>query len=183
MQDERGGHKGPEEPGEALRQGQTRYRSLFENMFEGLAHCRMLFEEGQPKDFIYLEVNRAFEKLTGLKNVVGKRVTEVIPGIRESQPGLFQVYGRVAFTGQSEKLELYLDGLQAWFSVAVYSVERECFTAVFENVTERKQAQEINAHLAAIIESTDDAILTKDLERNHHQLEQRCRADVRLSPR
>ena len=135
-------HKGPDEPEEALRRSERRYRSLFENMFEGLAHCRMLFEEGEPRDFVYLEVNRAFEKLTGLKNVVGKRVTEVIPGIREDQPGLFKVYGRVALTGQPEKLEIYLDSLQAWFSVSVYSMERECFTAVFENVTERKQATE-----------------------------------------
>jgi two-component system NtrC family sensor kinase len=135
-------HKGPEEPEEALCQSERRYRSLFENMFEGLAHCRMLFEEGEPRDFVYLEVNRAFEKLTGLNNVVGKRVTEVVPGIRESQPGLFQVYGRVALTGQPEKLEIYLDSLRAWFFVSVYSTEQECFTVVFENITERKQAAE-----------------------------------------
>ena len=120
----------------------ARYRSLVESMFEGVAHCRMLFEQGQPQDFIYLEVNPAFEKLTGLKDVVGKRVTEVIPGIKESHPELFQVYGRVALTGRPEKFEIYLDALKAWLSVSVCGTEPECFTVVFENITERKQAVE-----------------------------------------
>jgi len=71
---------------EALRANEERYRSLFENMLNGFAYCQMLFENDQPQDFIYLAVNRAFETLTGLKDVVGKRVSEVIPGIRAADP-------------------------------------------------------------------------------------------------
>ena len=73
----------------ALRASEERYRSLFENMLNGLAYCRMLFDQERPQDFVYLAVNDAFESLTGLKNVVGKKVSEVIPGLRESDPGLF----------------------------------------------------------------------------------------------
>ena len=52
---------------EALRDSEQRYRSLFENMLEGYAYCRMLFDEhGRPVDFVYLEVNDSFERLTGL---------------------------------------------------------------------------------------------------------------------
>jgi PAS domain-containing protein len=50
-------------------------------MLEGYAFCRMVFEDGLPVDFVYLEVNRAFERLTGLRDVCGKRVSEVLPGI------------------------------------------------------------------------------------------------------
>ena len=82
----------------ALRESEEHYRSLFDNMMNGYAYCRMLFEEGEPQDFIYLNVNRAFETLTGLRNVTGKKVSEVIPGIRKSDPELIQIYGRVAFT-------------------------------------------------------------------------------------
>ncbi|MDP1758792.1 MAG: hypothetical protein Q8K77_03235, partial [Thermodesulfovibrionales bacterium] len=71
---------------EALKESDKHYRSLFENMLEGFAYCRMLFEDNKPQDFMYLDVNAAFKKLTGLKNVVGKKVTEVIPGIREADP-------------------------------------------------------------------------------------------------
>ena len=49
-----------------------------------------------PKDFTYLDVNRAFETLTGLRDVIGKKVSEVIPGLQESDPGLLELYGRVA---------------------------------------------------------------------------------------
>ena len=64
----------------ALRESEARFHSLFENMPEGFACCKMLFDGNLPKDFVYLEVNTAFERLTGLKNV-GKKASEVIPGI------------------------------------------------------------------------------------------------------
>ena len=106
---------------DGLRESEKRYRSLFDNMLNGFAYCRMFFEGGQPKDFVYLRVNRAFETLTGLKNVTGKRVSEVIPGIRETDPQIFEVYGRVAFTGVPERFETFVEALKMWFSISVYS--------------------------------------------------------------
>jgi PAS domain-containing protein len=78
-----------------LREKEEHYRSLFDSMLNGYAHCKMLFDGDEPVDFVYLEVNRAFENLTGLRNVAGKRVSEVIPGIRRSDPELFKVYGKI----------------------------------------------------------------------------------------
>jgi PAS domain S-box-containing protein len=128
---------------EALLKSEQHYRSLFENMLDGFAYCRMLFDDQtHPIDFVYLEVNSAFERLTGLKNVAGKKITEVIPGIKESYPELFEIYGRVALTGQPEKFEIDFKPLKAWFSISVYSMEREYFVAVFDNITERKRAEE-----------------------------------------
>ena len=113
-------------------------------MLEGYAYCKMLFEDGEAQDFIYLDVNQAFETLTGLKNVIGKKVSEVIPGLRESNQELLDVYGRVAQTGNPEKLETYVEPLGIWFSVSVYSTERDHFVAVFDNITERKHAEELH---------------------------------------
>jgi PAS domain S-box-containing protein len=127
---------------ESLNQSEKLYHSLFENMIDGYAFCQMLYENGRPHDFIYLSVNNAFEKLTGLKNVVGKRVTEVIPGIKESNPEIFEIYGRVALTCESERFELYLPPLARWFLISVYCTQKEYFVAVFENITERKLAEE-----------------------------------------
>ena len=125
-----------------LRRSEERYHSLFKNMLEGMAYCKMEFDaDGRPVDFIYLAVNDAFEKLTGLKNVEGKRITEIMPSIRQDNPEFLELYGRVATTGQPEKRELLLKPLDLWLYISVYSVEKENFVAVFENITERRKAE------------------------------------------
>ena len=86
-------------------------------MLNGYAYCRMHFEDHRPVDWTYLRVNQAFETLTGLTDVEGKKVSEVIPGLRESDPQLFEIYGRVASTGVSESFETYVEALDMWFSI------------------------------------------------------------------
>ncbi len=127
---------------DALRESEGMYRSLFENMLNGFAYCRMIFEDGQPVDFTYLKVNENFAKLTGLKNVEGKNVSEAIPGLREADPKLLEIYGRVAMTGQPERFETYVEALKDWYSISVYCPQREYFVAVFDVVTERKAAEQ-----------------------------------------
>jgi PAS domain S-box-containing protein len=121
---------------------EIRHRSLFENMREGFAYCRMIFENDTPADFEYLEVNQAFETITGLKNIVGKRVTEALPGIKESNPELFETYGRIAQTGKPEKFEAHIQTLNTWFAISAYSMQQGYFAAVFHDITIQKQAQE-----------------------------------------
>ena len=106
---------------DTLRESEERFRSLFENMLNGFAYCRMLIEEGRPPDFLYLQVNRAFETLTGLKDVTGKKVSEVIPGIQASDPELLERYARVSQTGTPKSFETYVEALKMWFSISVYS--------------------------------------------------------------
>jgi two-component system CheB/CheR fusion protein len=125
---------------------EQRYRNLFDNMGNGFAHCRMRFEGDWPADFQYLSVNRAFELQTGLAGVAGKWVSEVIPGIRESDPELFERYGRVARTGVAERFELYLAALGQWFDLSIYSPAPGEFVAVFDVISARKRQE---AELAA----------------------------------
>lgn len=122
-------------------ESETTYRSLFDNMLNGLAHCRMVFDNGEPRDFVYLDVNGAFTTQTGLKDVVGRRVTEVMPGIHEHDPELFASCARVAMTGQPERFETYVNSLGMWFSISVFSPRREHFVVEFDVITERKQAE------------------------------------------
>ena len=127
---------------EALRESESRYRTLFQHMMEGLAYCQVLYDEqGQPQDWVYLDVNDAFTRLTGLKEVVGRRATEVLPGIREACPELFEIYFRVASTRQPEQFEIDFKPLGMWLSVSAFSPAKECFVAVFEDITERKRAE------------------------------------------
>ena len=143
---------------QALLKSEQHYHLLFENMLDGFAYCKMLFDDhGRPIDFVFLEVNSAFERLTGLKNVIGKKVTEVIPGMKESYPELFEIYGRVALTGVPEKFEIDFRPLEAWFSISVYSTEREYFAAVFDNITERKRAEEeLNKRTEELVRSNTE---------------------------
>jgi len=128
---------------DAQQEADKKYRSLFDNMLDGYAHCRMIFDEkGRPDDFIYLDTNNSFESLTGLKDVVGKKVTEVIPGVKKLSPEIFELYGRVALTGVPETVELYFEPLGLWLSIKVYSTKKGDFVAVFDNITERKRAEE-----------------------------------------
>ncbi|MGD0958173.1 MAG: response regulator [Methylomonas sp.] len=117
------------------------FKSLLEHMLNGVAYCKILYEHERPADFIYLYVNPAFEQLTGLKNIQGKRASEVIPNIQKLDAAIMEIYGRVALGGAPEKFEMYLDSLKMWFTVSAYSTKHEHFVAVFDVISERKQVE------------------------------------------
>ncbi len=151
---------------EALRESEKRYRSLFEHMLEGYAHCRMLYDEhGAPVDFVYINVNDSFERLTGLTDVVGKRITELLPGVRESSPELFEIYGRVASTGKPERFEINFEPLKRWLSISVYSPEQEHFVAFFDDITERKRAEETREATIELLRICNGADSKRELMR------------------
>jgi len=102
----------------------------------------MVFVDEQPVDWIYLIVNENFEKLTGIKEAIGKRITELVPGIREQDPELFTIYGRVALSGDSERFEIEVKSMNLWFDISVYSPERGFFMAVCDVITDRKRAEQ-----------------------------------------
>ncbi len=112
-------------------------------MQEGFVFCQMIYDtSGKPDDWIYLNVNPAFNRLTGLADIVGRRVTDAIPGIKDQTPELFKTYSRVAQTGQPEKFEIHFTPLGIWLSISVFSPEKEYFVAVFDDITIRKQVEE-----------------------------------------
>jgi diguanylate cyclase (GGDEF)-like protein/PAS domain S-box-containing protein len=127
----------------ALLESEERYHSLFENMLDGVAYCRMFYdEENRPVDFVCLDVNKAFERLTGLSNVVGKQASVVMPKIKELNPELFEIYGRVALTGNPEIFDIDFKPLAKWLSISVYSPQKGYFVAVFDDITEQKRLNE-----------------------------------------
>ena len=141
-------------------ESEGRYRSLFENMLDGFAYCRMLFDETDgPFDFVILAVNPAFDRLTGLKDVVGKHVTDVIPGIKEIGPELFETCGRVALTGRPEHFELDFTPLDMWLSIFLYSPEKGHFIAIFEDISERKRAEAETHRLLGAVQDEKERLV------------------------
>lgn len=91
---------------------------------------------------MFLEANKAFEKLTGLKReeIVGRPVTEILPDIKKSEFDWIGTYGRVALEGGARAFEQDAEPLDKWYDVSAYSPERGYFVAIFQDVTERREA-------------------------------------------
>lgn len=152
-----------------LRESEERYTLLFGSMLDGFAYCRMLYDaEGRPDDFVYLAVNPAFERLTGLKDAVGRRVTEVIPDIKRETPELFAAYDRVVETGEPSEFEIDFTPLGLWLRISVTRPEAGHFVAVFADITARKRAEtavsEGVALYRSILKASPDDITVTDLE-------------------
>ena len=118
---------------------------FFDRMLDGFAYHRIVVDKaGKPVDYVFLEVNHAFEKMTGLKRerIIGKRVTEVLPGIEKDSADWIGVYGKVALTGEPVQFENHAGPLDKWYQVSAYCPEKGHFVALFEDITERKKAEE-----------------------------------------
>jgi len=128
-----------------LKQSEQRYRALFTHLVDGFAYHEIVHDEsGRPVDYVFCEVNEAFERLTGLRHddVVGRRATEVLPGLAADPVDWVGLYGRVAATGEPVRLEQYSQPLRRWYSVAAYSPRPCAFVTIFADVTARRQAED-----------------------------------------
>jgi signal transduction histidine kinase len=123
----------------ALGESRQRYLSLFENMAESVSYFQMIFEDGRLTDATVLAVNPAWEKLTGIKTVVGRRLSDVFPSVT---PEFLRRTGAVAMNGQPDRFELFSTALNMWISVSAYSPRKEQVIVIFYNITERKLAEE-----------------------------------------
>jgi len=127
---------------EALRESEERYRKLISEMLNGFAlHEIILDETGRPSDYRYLEVNSAFENLTGLNaaDIVGKTAREVMPDL---EPFWIDTYGKVALTGKPVWFEHFAKPLERYYEVLAYTPQKGQFVTVFTDITSRKQAEE-----------------------------------------
>ncbi len=126
---------------QALIESEKRFRTLFEEMISGFAlHEIIVDENGKPVDYRFLEVNSGFEKLTGLrkKNIVGKTVREVIPGI---EPFWIERYGNVALTGEPLEFVGHSADLGKYYEAKAFRPETGKFAVIFNDVTERRDAE------------------------------------------
>ncbi|MDD5129447.1 MAG: PAS domain S-box protein [Candidatus Omnitrophica bacterium] len=154
---------------EALSTSQKQYKLVFENMLNGFAlHEMVLDNSGRPVDYIFLEANPAFERMLEVKKdeIIGRKVTEVLPGIQDDPVDWIGKYGAVAAGHGDLKFENYSSVLRKWFSVNAFSPRAGQFVTITEDITERKTAEgrikENEKFLSAIIENIPNMIFVKD---------------------
>jgi PAS domain S-box-containing protein len=139
---------------------------MFQMMDEGFCIVQVLFDgEDHAVDYRFLEVNPAFERQTGLQDVVGRTAKEQVP---ELEAGWFQVYGRVATTGDPVRFVHDARSMEGrWFNVNAFRVgepESRTIAILFTDITIMKRAEAERSRLAAIVESSRDAIIGVGLD-------------------
>ncbi len=151
---------------QALSESERRYRLLFNEMVEGFALLKVIYNpQGAPCDFRYLEVNPGFEIHCGLSReaVLGKTLLEVLPNL---EPVWMEIYGQVAITGKSIHFENYAAPLQRWLELTAFRTHQGQLAVTFSDVTKRKEAAELLARQAGDLACSRQAleVLNAELE-------------------
>lgn len=110
----------------------------------GYAYHKVIFDNDKnPVDYYFLEVNKAFEKLTGLKEaeVLNRRITDVFPKIKNSKFDWIAYYGNLAINGGDETFEQYEEGFQRWYKIQVHSDKKGYFYTLFIDITAQKEKE------------------------------------------
>ncbi len=128
----------------SLRESEERYRTVFDSMGEAFALCEVINEKGAPIDVCVLEVNAAYEEMTGLspKHAAGKSFRELTPDIEE---WWIEMCERIALRGESVRFEHYVPSTGHWFDIYGFKVGAQGngrFALFYHDITERKRAEE-----------------------------------------
>jgi len=162
----------------SLEDAQVRYRSLFESIDAGFCIIEVMFDnDGSAIDYRFLEVNPAFEAHTGLKNAAGKTMRQLAP---DHEDHWFQIYGRVARTGEPIHFENGAGALERWFNVYAFRLGEPTESKVavlFTDITATKRAsvdlERRNELLSLLSESARDLLAATDAKQLVHRLYER----------
>ena len=143
------------------------------------ARHKVLYSDGKPTDYIFLEANGSFEHYTGLKptDIIGKKVTDIFPGIRKDSIDWVDFYGGIATEKQEKTLVQYSDLLDRYYNINIYSEGDGTFVTIFNTLAD--DAQE-STHLEARIDLLNE-ILKNPKETIEELLDQYMNASIKLT--
>jgi signal transduction histidine kinase/ActR/RegA family two-component response regulator len=150
--------------------GDEKYRLLFDRMLDGFALCELILDSSRkPVDFRYLEMNPAYERITGIKSVdaVGRTAREISPDI---EGFWIDIFGEVALTGESTSFTAYFEPLDKHLEIQLFSPLRGQFAVIMEDITPRIRIEQVlresehrekarSAELAALMEAVPATVL------------------------
>jgi PAS domain S-box-containing protein len=125
----------------ALKQSEQQYRYMFSEMLEGFAlHEIILDDKGKPVDYRFLDINPAFERLTGFKkaDTVGKTILEILP---KTEAHWIKKYGKVALTGKSATFDNYSAELDRHYRVVAFRTQPGQFAVLFSDITDQLRSE------------------------------------------
>ena len=139
---------------ELAQRANDKYRKIINSMDEGYCLLDIIFDDNEEcVDYRFLDTNPVFEKQSGLKDVLGKRLNELAP---ESPDFWKKIYGKVALTGASIRLEDYSQVLERWFDVYAFPIDAakgKQVAVIFKDTTKRKEAEERQSFLLRLNET------------------------------
>jgi PAS domain S-box-containing protein len=126
-----------------LARSEAHYRLLFNSIDAGFCIIEMVRDgNGKPVDYRFVEVNPAFARHTGLKNALGRTITELVPG---QAYYWFDIFGKVAATAEPRRFEQPGDGKRRSFDVYAFRVGdlgQDQVAVLFTDISERKRFEE-----------------------------------------
>ncbi len=134
------------------------YKRIIEESPTGYAYHRIICEDdGIPCDYEFIEVNAAFEAFTGLKgsDIIGRKITEVLPDIRKSEFDWIKFYGEIAINGEKKEFEQFSEPLKRWYRVNAYSPEKYYFITHFIDVSKENAKVIELENLQEIVKETE----------------------------
>lgn len=166
-----------------LKQSEEKLSIFFNSIDEGFCVIEMIFDEQKkPVDYRFLVINPSFEKQTGLRDAVGKRMREFAPDHEEHW---FEIYGKIALTGESLRFENRAEQLGRWYDVYAFRFGDPANMQVailFNDITERKQVhdtiQEMNLELEKRVEEKAKEVIEK--EKQYRFLLQNMREGIQV---
>ncbi|MDD2996756.1 MAG: PAS domain S-box protein [Paludibacter sp.] len=151
---------------ELLTESEKKYRNLFNNTSNAFALQELIFDsENNVIDYRFLEVNPAFERITGLKasEIEGKTCREIMPDTEEYW---YKLCAKVGMTGEPAQFENYSSVLKRYFQGTIYSNEYGRFATFFVDITDRKNMEtlikENEIKYRAIFNNSYESILIVD---------------------
>ncbi|TLX53119.1 hybrid sensor histidine kinase/response regulator [Stutzerimonas nosocomialis] len=154
-----------------LAASEERYRTLFKAIDSGFCIVEMRFDDAlRAVDYRVVEGNPAFERMTGLFDADGKWVSEIAPDLERHW---FDLYGRVALTGEPVRFENAAEPFGCWYDVQALRIgepsERRV-AILFNDISERRQAELALArseeHWRSLFESLSEAFIIGQLLRD-----------------